>query len=63
MFLILFIMFLIIILFLFITFLTINFFIVFVTSNLPPEDEGYCQRLYNNFIVTGRYYYPLILGK
>jgi|TARA_B110000261_G_scaffold163951_1_gene211452 hypothetical protein len=48
---------------LFIMFLIINFFIVFVTSNLPPEDEGYCQRLYNNFIVTGRYYYPLILGK
>ena len=40
MFLILFIMFLIIIMFLFITFLIINFFIVFVTSNLPPEDEG-----------------------
>jgi len=48
---------------LFIMFLIINFFIVFVTSNLPPEDEVYCQRLYNNFIVTGRYYYPLILGK
>lgn len=33
-------MFLIIIMFLFITFLIINFFIGFVTSNLPPEDEG-----------------------
>jgi hypothetical protein len=54
MFLIIILMFLIIILmFLIIMFLIIAFFIVFVTSNLPPEDDGYCQRLYINIIVTG----------